>query len=144
MKFFSTSNASRQYRAGGLVFSFEPVVNIGGTWLGVLALEQSSADILAGALPSLPQVREITEDEFNDLKKKPVSRSASSREFQAAPTPPRPPEAARLVGPTAEPVPAKPKPAPVEAATGVVLTSKIINVPDELKLETGAKTVTRK
>lgn len=143
MKFFSTSNASRTYKAGGLVFTFEPVTNIGGSWLGVLALEQSSADILAGAAASIPQISEITEVEYEELKKKPSNQGTLSRGFQAPPTPPRPPEAARLVGPTAGPVPVSVN-KPVAAESGVTLTTKTLAVPDELKLETGAKTVTRK
>lgn len=144
MKFFSTTNASRTYKVGGLVFTFEPVTNIGGSWLGVLALEQSSADILAGSIAAIPQISEITEEEYHGLKKKPMSQATLSRGFQAPPTSPRPPEAARLVGPTAGPVPATVKPHTPEAGPGVTLATKTLTVPDELKLETGAKSVTRK
>lgn len=87
MRFFKTTNSSRSYKTAGLEFSFEPVGQIGGSWFGVLALEKSSAGILAGA--AFPQVTELTEEEYNDEKKKPQSRSSHSYDLQAQ----RPPAA---------------------------------------------------
>lgn len=69
MRYFLTINASRPYIAGGLTFSFEPVQNRGGSWLGVLAVEnESAASALAAA--KLFGVEEIGDERFISLKKK--------------------------------------------------------------------------
>ena len=50
MRYFLTINASHPYIAGGLTFSFEPVQNRGGSWLGVLSVDdESAASALAAA-----------------------------------------------------------------------------------------------
>ena len=79
-RYFLTVNASRPYVAGGLTFVFEPVQNRGGSWLGVLAVEEdAAASTLASA--GLTGVEEISLERFDLLKKKrpgtPVSSSAS-------------------------------------------------------------------
>lgn len=69
MRYFLTINASRPYIAGGSTFSFEPVQNRGGSWLGVLAVaEDAAASALAAA--ALYGVEEITDERYNSLKKK--------------------------------------------------------------------------
>jgi hypothetical protein len=68
MRYFKTTNASRQYKTGGLVFTFEPVANVGGSWLGVLAVGEPAASTLAAA--GIPQVSEITSSEYEEAKKK--------------------------------------------------------------------------
>lgn len=69
MRYFLTINASHPYVAGGLTFSFEPVQNRGGSWLGVLAVEEdSAASTLAAA--KLFGVEEIGDERFISLKKK--------------------------------------------------------------------------
>lgn len=91
MRYFLTINASRPYVAGGFTFTFEPVQNRGGSWLGVLAVEEDSvASTLAAA--GLYGVEEITVERYDTLKKK-VARmmpetSASQRQQQAPTRPP--------------------------------------------------------
>ena len=69
MRYFLTVNASRPHVAGGLTFVFEPVSNRGGSWLGILAVEEdSAASTLAAA--SLPGVDEIPLERYDSLKKK--------------------------------------------------------------------------
>lgn len=69
MRYFLTINASHPYVAGGLTFSFEPVQNRGGSWLGVLAVaEDAAASALAEA--KLFGVEEIGDERYTSLKKK--------------------------------------------------------------------------
>lgn len=82
MRYFLTTNASRPYVTDGFTFTFEPVQNRGGSWLGVLAVEEdSTASTLASA--ALVGVDEITLERFDMLKKKvsttPIGTSASPR-----------------------------------------------------------------
>lgn len=87
MRFFKTSNASRRYHAGGFAFDFEPVENFGGAWLGVLAVaEEAAANALAAA--KLQQVSEITKDDYDGLKKKPLILSSFRASQQPSPVPP--------------------------------------------------------
>lgn len=68
MRYFRTSNASRQWKAGGLTFTFETTDQVGGQWFGVLAVEEPAASILKAA--GYPQVTEIDEAEYSAQKKK--------------------------------------------------------------------------
>lgn len=151
MRYFKTSNASRQYRAGGSLFSFEPVDQIGGSWLGVLALEESDASILAAA--NLPQVEAITEADYDALKKKPPARSASLQGplVEQPSPPPRP--AAQVVASRAPQVsegggaiePAAPLPVALPVAgQGVTLETAVVEIADELVLETSVKSPTKR
>lgn len=69
-RYFTTRNASRPFKAGGLAFEFEPYEQTGGgSWLGVLAVEDdAAASILAGRFPEI--VIEIDEDAYEAIKKK--------------------------------------------------------------------------
>lgn len=98
-RYFLTTNASRPYIAGGLTFSFEPVQNRGGSWLGVLAVEEDSA---ASALASatLDSIDEISAERYDSLKKKLTgtpSGQSESRRPQRVSTPGASAEAVRLV-----------------------------------------------
>lgn len=76
-RYFLTTNASLTYNAGGVGFPFEPVCQRGGTWLGVLAVEEdSAANILLAA--GFPQVAEISGERFNLEKKKVAPRATGS------------------------------------------------------------------
>lgn len=69
MRYFKTTNATRPYKAGGLSFEFEPVELIGGSsWLGILSVGEPAASVLAGV--GFPQVTELTETEYDSVKKK--------------------------------------------------------------------------
>lgn len=79
MRYFLSINASRPTVAGGFTFTFEPVQNRGGSWLGVLAVEEdSTASTLAGS--GAFGVEEISFDRYDGLKKKvsPVTTSTSA------------------------------------------------------------------
>ena len=66
--FFQTSNASREYRAGGFAFTFDQVEVVGGSWRGVL---QVDVEAQASALRTIGgPVTEVTADEYSELKKK--------------------------------------------------------------------------
>lgn len=133
MRYFKTSNASRRYVAGELAFTFEPVSNIGGNWLGVLAVEvDSTASIIAAA--NLPQIQEITAEQFEELKKKPQPNQHFRALPGARPSNQPPPAVGHVVqaGSTSTAKPA-PEPAPVNTQ----LKTAVLDVPDELKLETG-------
>lgn len=76
-RYFITTNAALTFAAGGINFPFEPVAQRGGSWLGVLALDNpSDADILISA--GFQQVDEINEARFDSLKKKPVASPSNS------------------------------------------------------------------
>lgn len=85
-RFFVTTNASRTYAAGGINFPFEPVSQRGGSWLGVLALDnETEASILLSA--GFPQVAEITEERYQLEKKKLEPRQNSSPVLPTKPVP---------------------------------------------------------
>lgn len=85
MRYFICTNAGRPVIAGGQTFTFEPVSNWGGSWLGVLAVEDdSSANILSQS--GNGQVEEITKDYYDIQKKK---QSVVSSNSTVSPT--RPP-----------------------------------------------------
>ena len=64
-RYFKSLGAGRPITLGGRSFTFEPVEPMGGSWAGVLAVdEESAATILAGA------GLEISEARYNELKKK--------------------------------------------------------------------------
>lgn len=69
MHYFLNTNAKRPVVVAGRSFLFEPVALRGGTWLGVLAVEdQASADSILAARPD--QVDEISVEYYDSLKKK--------------------------------------------------------------------------
>lgn len=76
-RYFISTNASLPFAAGGISFTFEPVAQRGGSWLGVLALDTpSDADILISA--GFSQVGEIDEARYDSLKKKQGATQTSS------------------------------------------------------------------
>lgn len=78
MRYFLNHNASRPLSLGGASFDFEPIALRGGSWLGVLALEDNDprVSILAAAHPW--QASEISEARYDELKKKIPSRTGKS------------------------------------------------------------------
>jgi hypothetical protein len=69
LRYFTTRNATRPFKTGGLAFEFEPYEQIGGgSWLGVLAVDDPAASILTEA--DFPQVSEIDADAYEAIKKK--------------------------------------------------------------------------
>jgi hypothetical protein len=128
MRYFKTSNASRQYRAGDLAVTFVPVENVGGNWSGLLAVEDDEAakKILAA---NHPQITEIKQEEYEGLKKKPPTPSTN---FQDSPPPPAYSPQLRVAegkaGSARTPSSKSPPPAPK-----VELKSAKLEVPDELK-----------
>lgn len=68
MRYFLTTDAARVWTYGGFTFEFEPVRLQGGTWLGILAVDDPAASILAAAHPD--GTDEISEEYYNSQKKK--------------------------------------------------------------------------
>jgi hypothetical protein len=100
MRYFLTTNASRQYKAGGRVYVFELTQHVGATWRGVLAVaDEAAASTLAAA--GIPQVQEITEEQYEAQKKTlhPISSSKFSESLHP-------------------PVPSLPPPGPVAVVEG--------------------------
>lgn len=81
-RYFLTVDAARPYSVGGQAFEFEPVALRGGSWLGVLAVDEPAASILAANPPG--GVDEVDQAYFDGLKKK---LSANKPETPAWPTP---------------------------------------------------------
>lgn len=76
-RYFLSTNASRNYISGGRSFEFEPIALRGGSWFGVLALdEESDANILLSA--GFPQVDEIDFATYDAQKKKVETREPST------------------------------------------------------------------
>ena len=69
MRYFLSTSAALPVHVGGFAFEFEPVALRGGSWLGVLAVEDDSA---ASALASsgIGSVSEIDLAKYDGLKKK--------------------------------------------------------------------------
>ena len=68
MRYFRTSNATRKYKVGTYVFSFEKLSFASGAWMGVAEIDdEESGEALASYGPP---VVEIDEKEYTDLKKK--------------------------------------------------------------------------
>lgn len=68
MRYFTSLVTGRPLNVGGRSFIFEPVEPMGGSWLGVLTVDdESAASILAAATEA---ASEITEAEYDRLKKK--------------------------------------------------------------------------
>lgn len=134
MRYFKTSNASRPYKVPGFAFTFEPTAQVGGVWSGVLAVaDEAAAKTLANA--QFPQVTEITAEEFDEVKKKPLQRLSSSVPLSVPRSEPRPP--APSPAPVAPPV-AQPVSPQSESAKPAVRSGKV-NPPDELGLVTDKK-----
>jgi hypothetical protein len=132
MRYFLTVNASRPYIAGGLTFTFEPVQNRGGSWLGILSVDdESAASTLSSA--SLYGVEEITSERYDSLKKKlmgmPDALKGSPRP-QRVRIPGAAAEAVRLVEPSGRTpgvgnplIEARPKAAPVVESVSLQTTT---------------------
>lgn len=82
MRYFLNTSAGRPIVAGGETFEFELVGLRGGSWLGILALDEPRASILAAARPT--NTDEISEELYEAQKKKHSAVAPSSR---ASPTP---------------------------------------------------------
>ena len=88
-RYFQSTVTGRPLYVGGRSFIFEPVEPMGGSWLGVLAVDdESSANILAAETVA---VWEITADKYESLKKK-LQSTATSRDFAPSQTPQLPPQ----------------------------------------------------
>lgn len=85
MRYFICTSANRPWILGGVTYVFEPIGLRGGSWLGVLAVDEPAAStILAAGLP--PQISEITQERYDSEKKKVAAEQA--RSMPSAPPPP--------------------------------------------------------
>ena len=135
-RYFICTNASRNYAAGGISFPFEPVALRGGSWLGVLAVdEESAANILLSA--NFEQVAEVNLERYDSLKKKPVATRTGS------PALPTEPVLAGVAGPVGRnsghgggnTTDLSRNPNATSGITGVSLLSGPVNPPHEPLLE---------
>lgn len=141
MRYFLTINASRPYVADGYTFTFEPISNRGGSWLGVLAVDdQSAASALASA--QLFGVEEIIQDRYDSLKKKvmvTLRESSALQRPRRVPTPGASAGAVRLVEPSGRTHgvgnPLIPRAAPEVAKVSVSLQSTDAQPPSEALLD---------
>lgn len=133
-RYFHTTNASRQYKAGALKFVFELTENFGSTWRGVLAVaDEAAANTLAGA--GIPQISEITQEEY-EAQKKTAQPLGSSRSIPSRPPqlPSPAPLGAVAVVEASTTVLRSPKPAPAPATPATVdLNTRQVDIVDELK-----------
>lgn len=99
VRYFLNTAAAKPVVAGGYTFEFELVGLRGGSWLGILAVDEPAASVLAAAHPS--NTDEISLEIYNLQKKK------SSATLPPSPRLPRPmvPEPALAVAePAANPM----------------------------------------
>lgn len=73
MRYFLNTSAARPAVAGGRTFDFELVGCRGGSWLGILALDEPEASFLAGV--NWPNTDEISEELYLLQKKKSSANS---------------------------------------------------------------------
>lgn len=142
-RYFESQVVGRPLVAGDRSFTFEPSVPMGGHWLGVLAVDDDSA---ASVLATSESAWEITEERWDELKKK---RAGTVPGYVPSRPPPLPPQplvvpAARAAAPTASPSEAE-----VVAITGkpivsVSLLTTTAKPPAEPLLEVGAAKQRRK
>ncbi|HUD74517.1 MAG TPA: hypothetical protein VMQ76_05545 [Terracidiphilus sp.] len=99
-RYFQSPVVGRPLMVGGQPFVFEPCEPMGGSWLGVLALDEPSASVLgAVAAGGTPTVWEITEAQYDKAKKKTQTEANVSRGFpRRLPSPPPSPADAVAAG----------------------------------------------
>lgn len=94
VRYFQSIVTGRPLSVGGRSFIFEPVEPMGGSWTGVLAVDdESAASVLAEAGGS---VWEITAQKYDELKKK-RSGAGTSPGLKSSPPPRQPPLAIAVV-----------------------------------------------
>jgi len=76
MKYLKTQNATVQRTVGITSVTFEPVYRIGGSWIGIFETEDEK---LAENLLTIGSITEIDKSEYDALKKKLQTNSASSQ-----------------------------------------------------------------
>lgn len=77
MRFLINTSAGKPLVAGGFTFDFELVGHRGGSWFGILAVEDSAASALLAL--GLPTIGEITEQAYDSQKKKSPQADQPSR-----------------------------------------------------------------
>lgn len=120
-KYYLYANATRRFNVLGYIFSFDVVEQFGGSWIGVLQLDDAGAQDALATFAARTGISEITEDEYNaQIKKKTPSIVYSKSSLQ--PPPPHlqlaPGAAAVVINPT-RPLTVKPITAPEKTLIGV-------------------------
>jgi hypothetical protein len=138
MRYFITTNASRRYKAGGVFFNFELTSNVGSTWRGVLAVDDSAASALLAA--RIPQITEATLEEYEAEKKTvyPIS-SSKSNESRGPQLPTLPPLGAVAVVEGSTTVLHKAVAPVAPVVTSVEIQTQKIAIVDELALAPSEK-----
>lgn len=67
MRYFVNTSAAKPVTAGGHTFTFELVGLRGGSWLGILAVDEPAASILAGKISNT--ISEVAFAQYESLKK---------------------------------------------------------------------------
>lgn len=83
-KYFVYDNASRRIQSNGFEFAFDQVEQFGGSWRGVLKLEDPAAIKELATLADRLGIEEITIEQFDAYIKK-KTRSRGSLEISASP-----------------------------------------------------------
>lgn len=135
LRYFQSLGAGRPINLGGRPFIFEPVEPMGGSWIGVLALDdESGANILASA------GLEITQERYDSLKKKRMGQSTAQDSGPSRTPPKLPPQpivvaAARAEDRIVSSSEASPVPVPQKTVT---LKTTSVKPPQEPILEADA------
>lgn len=129
MRYLINTSAGRPLVASGMTFDFELVGHRGGSWFGILAVEDSAASALLAL--GLPTIGEITEESYNSQKKKSPQAGQPSRHSAQPWQTTKPPQGvavAERVGSLIAPLPASKPGSVIESAT---LKSAEIHPPEE-------------
>lgn len=86
MKYYVYDNATRRIKSGAFEYSFEAIEQFGGSWRGVLRLEDSAAIEELAKFAVRLGIREITETEYADMLKKKAIFKRFSANLPSAPT----------------------------------------------------------
>jgi len=80
MRYFLNTAAAKPVVAGGFTFEFELVGLRGGSWLGILAVDEPAASVLASTHP--PNTDEISAEQYEFQKKKSSATQPRSPSWQ--------------------------------------------------------------
>lgn len=139
MRYFLNTSAAKPTVAGGVTFAFEPVGLRGGSWLGVLAVEDPAASILADS--HSPNVEEIPFDTYDSIKKKLTNSEPITNASRTPPDQPPNPSlaiASRAGLPTDPTIARPPAPNSTEMVTPITLLTTRNQPPDEPMIAAGA------
>lgn len=86
-KFYYYQNASRRIKSGEYEFAFDPIEQFGGSWVGVLKLEDAGAQAEIAKISARLGIKEITQDEYDTQLKKKLTFNRHSANIPTLPQP---------------------------------------------------------